>query len=175
MAKVSNLRGLKCRDAHYADLEELEVIEAQGAFEPIRLQQLQRWYERSECPRDVRGKRMWTTLRVVSDQLGLIFGYAALIGENDLATARVTIHPKFRGEGLGRRVLSEALADAQRRHQLRLAEAIISEQQESSLAFATNFGFRVREYQPVARDWFGPHHDGYVLVLPITPAYEHLP
>lgn len=172
MPTAKRSRGIICREAHHSDLEDLDTIENEGAFEPVGIKQLTHWYERMDRPKQARGRRLWTSLQVISDQWGLILGYAALVGEDGLATVRVAIHPKFRGEKLGARVLTAALDDARVRHELTQAEAIISERQETALAFARAFGFRARDPKPVVRDWFGPYHDGYALVLPIVPCYE---
>lgn len=158
------------RPAAVTDLTYLINTEDAGSsVEPASLQQLTRWVRRSESgPRRQRGKLLWTTFHVAATRQRTV-GHCILLGEDDSATLRIVVHPAFRGEGIGRRLVDVALHAAQAEHRLECVEWIVHERHESTIEFARSCGFRPREVRPVERDFFGTSDDGFVFVLPLMP------
>lgn len=156
------------RAAQSIDLEEMATIEEAGAFEPASAHQLDLWLSNA-TPRKRRGRMLWNELHVAADAGNLVLGHCVLIGEDDVATLRIVIHPGFRRQRLATRLLTRTIDHACTWTALRDVEWIISERQAETLLFARRFGFVAREAEPVIRDWFGLHHDGFALHLPIVP------
>lgn len=155
----ANIRGVEQYDL--AELSELEIV---GATEPVSLTQLRRWYDLSHCERRRRGRRLWAVMRVAVVR-GEVLGHAVLIGEDATASVRVLVHPRHRGEGLGREVLISALWAGFNWNGLAVAEWIVHERDPLTIDFARQFGFLARKEQPLIPGWFGPHNDGIVFCL----------
>jgi RimJ/RimL family protein N-acetyltransferase len=158
------------RPAAVTDLTYLIHTEDAGsAIEPASVQQLTRWLRTAEQgPRRRRGKRLWTVFHVAATRQRVV-GHGVLVGEDEEAMLRIVVHPHFRREGIGRRLVDVLCRAAHAEHALEMVQWIVHERHAATIDFARSCGFRPREVRPLERAWFGPGNDGYVFVLPLVP------
>jgi len=161
-------RKLVLRSVEQHDLADLTAIETLGALEPSSLAMMRRWYERSRCVKHKRNRRLWLVMSVATDINGDALGHVVLLGEDGTADlARLVVHPHWRRQRIGSRLLEYAIDDARDRHSLATLHWIVHERDVAGVNFAKSFGMRTPAHQPIRKDWFGEGDDGYAFALTV--------
>ena len=96
-------------------------------------------------------------------------GFWFIVDEAHIST--LAVHPDFRGQGIGRRLLEEALVEALRRG-ADLVTLEVRASNQRSIDLYKEFGFRVKARKP--RYYRDNHEDALLMVLDDLPGWRQL-